>query len=122
MKIIRWILGRIILILDAITTPKGIVREASLQQEIDAATAKMAIYQFKACPFCVKVRRELKRHSLNIELRDAQHNAEIKAELTTEGGRHKVPCLRIEKADNSVEWLYESNDIIAYLKNQFSLS
>ncbi len=122
MKIIRWILGRIILILDAITSPKGIVRDASAQKDIDAATARMSIYQFKACPFCVKVRRELKRHSLNIELRDAQHDARIKAELVREGGRHKVPCLRIEKPDNSVEWLYESTDIISYLKTQLNLS
>lgn len=121
MKTIRWILGTIILLLDAITAPKGIVRDAAAQKQIDAATASMSMYQFKACPFCVKVRRELKRHSLNIELRDAQNNADIKAELTREGGRHKVPCLRIEKSDSSVEWLYESNDIIAYLKNQFNL-
>ena len=120
MKIIRWILGRIILVLDAITTPKGIVRDATAQQEIDAVTATMSMYQFKTCPFCVKVRREFKRQSLNIELRDAKDDAEIKAELVREGGRHKVPCLRIEKPDNSVEWLYESNDIIAYLKNQFN--
>ena len=120
MKIIRWILGRIILVLDAITSPKGIVRDAAAQQEIDAVTATMSMYQFKTCPFCVKVRREFKRQSLNIELRDAKDDAEIKAELVREGGRHKVPCLRIEKPDNSVEWLYESNDIIAYLKNQFN--
>ena len=122
MKIIRWILGRIILVLDAITSPKSVVREAAAQKEIDAVTANMAMYQFKACPFCVKVRREIKRHGLNIELRDVQNDADIKAELTTEGGRHKVPCLRIEKPDNSVEWLYESNDIIAHLKNQFNLA
>ncbi len=121
MKIIRWILGRIILVLDAITSPKGIVRDAAVQQEIDAVTATMSMYQFKTCPFCVKVRREFKRQSLNIELRDAKDDAEIKAELVREGGHHKVPCLRIEKPDNSVEWLYESNDIIAYLKNQFNL-
>ena len=122
MKIIRWILGRIILVLDAITTPKGIVRDATAQQEIDAVTATMSMYQFKTCPFCVKVRREFKRQSLNIELRDAKDDAEIKAELVREGGLHKVPCLRIEKTDNSVEWLYESNDIIAYLKKQFNLA
>jgi glutaredoxin len=122
MKIIRWILGRIILILDAITAPKGIVRDAAAQKEIDTATVSMSMYQFKACPFCVKVRRELKRHSLNIEMRDAQNDAETKAELIREGGSRKVPCLRIEKPDNSVEWLYESNDIIAYLKNRFNLA
>jgi glutathione S-transferase len=42
--------------------------------------------------------------------------------LVREGGRHKVPCLRIENADKSVEWLYESSDIIARLKSQFNLA
>jgi glutathione S-transferase len=49
-------------------------------------------------------------------LRDAKNDVGHKATLLNEGGRHKVPCLRIEKADDSVQWLYESNDIIAYLK------
>jgi len=122
MKVIRWILGQIILILDFLTSPKAVVREAEEQRAIDDVTASMSIYQFKTCPFCVKVRRELKRHALHIELRDAKNDAELKAELVREGGRHKVPCLRIEKPDNSVQWLYESNDIIAYLKNQFNLA
>ncbi len=30
------------------------------------------------------------------------------------GGKTQVPCLRIEQADGSVEWMYESNDIIEY--------
>jgi glutaredoxin len=122
MKVIRWILGQIILVLDFLTSPKAVVREAAAQKAIDDVTATMSMYQFKTCPFCVKVRRELKRHALHIELRDAKNDAELKAELVREGGRHKVPCLRIEKPDNSVEWLYESNDIIAYLKNQFKLA
>ena len=121
MKIIRWVLGQIILILDFLTSPKAVVREAEEQRAIDDVTASMSMYQFKTCPFCVKVRRELKRHALHIELRDAKNDAELKAELVREGGRHKVPCLRIEKPDNSVQWLYESNDIIAYLKQQFNL-
>lgn len=121
MKLVRWILGRIILILDVLTSPKPIVRDAAAQKAIDETTASMSLYQFKTCPFCVKVRRELKRHALNIETRDAKDNAEVKAELVREGGRHKVPCLRTESTDGSVTWLYESNDIIAHLKHQFNL-
>lgn len=121
MKIIRMILGQIILLLDFLTSPKPLIREAPAQKAIDDVTASMSLYQFKTCPFCVKVRRELKRHSLNIELRDAKNDAQIKAELIREGGRHKVPCLRTEKADGSVEWMYESNDIIAHLKQEFKL-
>jgi len=122
MKAIRWILGQLILVLDAITSPKSAVRELSVQKVIDDATASMSMYQFKTCPFCVKVRRELKRHALNIELRDAKNDADIKAELVREGGRHKVPCLRTENPDGSVQWLYESNDIIAHLKKEFKLA
>ena len=119
MKLVRWILGRIILVLDVLTSPKPIVRDAAAQKAIDETTASMSLYQFKTCPFCVKVRRELKRHALNIETRDAKDNAEVKAELVREGGRHKVPCLRTESTDGSVTWLYESNDIIKYLEERF---
>ncbi|HAZ95447.1 glutaredoxin [bacterium] len=122
MVVIRWILGQIILVLDFLTSPKAVVRETAAQQAVDDVTATMSMYQFKTCPFCVKVRRELKRHALHIELRDAKNDAELKAELVNEGGRHKVPCLRIENADKSVEWLYESSDIIARLKSQFKLA
>jgi glutathione S-transferase len=81
----------------------------------------MAIYQFETCPFCVKVRRELRRQSLSIELRDAKNDLDIKAELVREGGRHKVPCLRTDNPDGSIDWLYESSDIIAHLQDTFSL-
>ena len=121
MTVIRWVLGRIILLLDFLTSPKSVARTPAAQQAVDEITASMSMYQFKTCPFCVKVRRQLKRHALNIELRDAKGNPELKAELVREGGHHKVPCLRIEKSDNSVQWLYESSDIIAYLKHQFNL-
>mgnify|MGYP006061079991 CR=1 FL=1 len=121
MKIVRWILGRIILILDALTSPTPLVREAAQQKVVDESTASMSMYQFETCPFCVKVRRELKRHSLHIELRDAKNDAELKAELEREGGRHKVPCLRTDSPNGTAEWLYESADIIEHLKAKFNL-
>ncbi len=121
MKIIRWMLGRIILLVDALTSPTPVIREPGHQREIDESTSSMAIYQFTTCPFCVKVRRELKRQSLNIELRDAKNDPDIKAELVREGGRHKVPCLRTDNPDGSADWLYESNDIIAHLQDKFNL-
>lgn len=121
MKFVRWMLGRLILAIDFLTGPKPVVRKKEDQAAIDALTANMALYQFNACPFCVKVRRQLRKHTLNIELRDAQNNETFKAELTNQGGRHKVPCLRIEKGPNDVKWLYESDDIISFLKAEFKL-
>jgi len=120
MKFVRWFLGRIILAVNFLTKPKGLMRDPQEQQAVDAATAKMSLYQFEACPFCVKIRRELTRLSLNIELRDAKNNAAFKDELIREGGKHKVPCLRIEDDANTVKWLYESKDIASFLQAEFS--
>ena len=122
MKIIRWILGRVILVVDAVTAPTEVKRSAAEQKKIDELTQPMSLYQFQACPFCVKVRRQLKRHGLKIELRDAKNNQSIKAELVREGGLHKVPCLRTDNPDGSSTWLYESNDIIAHLNERLGLS
>ncbi len=119
MKVIRWILGRIILLLDFVFSPRGVKRTAEDQQAVDQQSAQLALYQFDACPFCVKVRRSMKRQSIKVELRDAKHNRQHRAELESGGGRVKVPCLRIEKED-SVEWMYESSDIVAYLEKEFA--
>ena len=122
MKLVRWFLGRLILTVDFLTRPKSLVREEGAQDTIDALTENLSIYQFAACPFCVKVRRQLRKNSLNIELRDAKNNAEHKDELTREGGKYKVPCLRIESDTGDIKWLYESNNIISYLKTELVLS
>ncbi len=119
MKVIRWILGRIILLLDFVFSPRGIKRSAEEQARLDAKASQLALYQFDACPFCVKVRRAMKRQAIKIELRDAKNNAEHRAELETGGGKIKVPCLRIED-EQGVKWMYESSDIVAYLEKEFA--
>lgn len=119
MAIIRWILGRIILLVDFLTSPRAPKRDTQVQQTIDEQTAALSLYQFEACPFCVKVRRAMKRNGLNIELRDAKKDANHREALLAEGGRVKVPCLRIDKEDGEVEWMYESSDIISYLEKRF---
>ncbi len=122
MKFVRWLLGRIVLTLNFITNPKPIVRDSAEQEKIDARTANMSIYQFEACPFCVKVRRQLRRHALHIELRDAKNDLKHKADLISQGGKHKVPCLRIDDGFDDVKWLYESDEIISFLKSEFKLT
>ena len=119
MTFIRWFLGKLILTLDFIFTPRGIKRSPADQQRVDELSRHWALYQFQACPFCVKVRRAMKRQSLHIELRDAKNNPQHRADLEAGGGRIKVPCLRIEQA-GKVEWLYESSEIIAYLNHHLS--
>ncbi|MCU7223279.1 glutaredoxin, partial [Pseudomonas brassicacearum] len=76
--------------------------------------------QFHACPFCVKTRRALHRLNVPVTLRDAKNDPLHRQALLEGGGRVKVPCLRIEEDDGKVTWMYESNDIIAYLDKRFS--
>ena len=119
MAIIRWILGRLILLIDALTSPKGVTRPSEVQEKLDQQTARLALYQFKACPFCVKVRRFLKQHSLKIETRDAKGNPLFREELLKGGGDIKVPCLRIQNGQGEIAWLYESSEIIQYLEQHY---
>jgi len=122
MAIIRWILGTLILTFNWITTPRGIKRRPEAQALIDEQTGKLALYQYKACPFCVKVRRAMKRQSLDIETRDVKRCDVAKEQLLAGGGNLKVPCLRIEDEQGGVNWMYESSDIISYLECRFTSS
>jgi glutaredoxin len=120
MVIIRAILGALILFFNWVFTPKSIKREASKQALIDVETQKLVLYQYAACPFCVKVRRSIKRNGLNIETRDAKRSEQFKEELLQGGGQLKVPCLRIEDDNGDVRWMFESGDIISYLEQRFN--
>ena len=121
MSLIRWFLGKLILFINAITLPKPILRKKFDQDKIDKETKYLTIYQFEACPFCVKVRRFIWKNSLKINLKDAKNNKVFKSELVNEGGKHKVPCLRIDKINSKTEWLYESTEIIKFLEKEFKL-
>jgi len=120
MKIIRWVLGRIILLVELLTTPKGVIRNKVKQNEIDEKTENYSIYQFKACPFCVKVRKKINKYSLNIEYRDAKNDVNHRADLETLGGKVKVPCLRITNKNGQDQWIYESRAIIENIEELVS--
>ena len=119
MAFIRWFLGRIILLLNFIFSPRPLKRAQEEQRALDLRTANLSLYQYEACPFCVKVRRALRRNSLNIELRDVKKVDLYRQELLEGGGKIKVPCLRIDEADGEVRWMYESSDIIHYLEQSY---
>ena len=120
MAIIRIILGRLILFFNWIFTPRSVNRDPAQQALIDAETASLTLYQYEACPFCVKVRRAMKRHALTIETRDVKRSAPAREELLAGGGNLQVPCLRIEGEQGQVQWMYESSDIVRYLEARFA--
>jgi glutaredoxin len=113
--VVRLVLGEVIIFLNWLFKPKQVTRSSDQQQALDAKCKPLSLYQFRGCPFCVKVRRELFRLNLNLELRDIKKHPSYKDELLAGGGKTMVPCLRIESEDG-VEWLYESSDINAYLQ------
>lgn len=117
---LRLVLAPIMLISEKLTTPKAVSRSPEEQAEVDRACEDLALYQFRTCPFCIKVRKELARLALPIETRDAQFDQQHRHELAENGGRVKVPCLRIAHDDGEVEWLYESDDINAWLHQRFA--
>ncbi|QSX31406.1 glutaredoxin family protein [Shewanella cyperi] len=118
MAIIRWLLGRLILLFDALFSPRAPKRAPEQQAQLDEQTKPLALYQYAACPFCVKVRRAMKRQGLNIALVDAKQ-AEHKQLLQQQGGKVQVPCLRIEDAGET-RWLYESGEIIQFLQQRYA--
>ena len=121
LKLIRWLLGRLILILDWLFSPKPLQRATEQQQKVDEAVKNLSLYQFKACPFCVKVRRTMRRLNLNIPTCDALKNETCRAELLSEGGQIQVPCLKIIENDGQVKWMYESSVIVDYLDREFGI-
>jgi glutaredoxin len=119
MAIIRLILGKLILFFDWAFPPRSITRNPAQQALIDGQTASLTLYQYQACPFCVKVRRAMKRQGLKIETRDVKRNDLAREELLAGGGDLKVPCLRIGESEGGAQWMYESKDIIEYLEGRF---
>ncbi len=73
------------------------------------------LYHFTTCPFCIKVRLAMKIMGISMECKNIHANDENRARLIAGGGKPQVPCLRIVQND-AVRWLYESSDIIQYLK------
>ena len=119
LRAIREGLGRVVILADYLTRPKQMEREESEQGAIDQATADLSLYQFHACPFCVKTRRAIHRLNLSIPLRDIRQNPADHQALLEGGGNTKVPCLRIVE-NGETQWMYESNDIIRYLEERFA--
>ncbi|MFK0570098.1 glutaredoxin family protein [Endozoicomonas sp.] len=119
LKIFRNVLGYGIATVDVITRPKAIKRSPEQQAAVDAQTTTMALYQFMACPFCIKTRRAIHKLGLNIQTRDAMKDGQDRNELQQMGGKVKVPCLRIQEEGKDDTWMYESGDIIQYLQQRF---
>lgn len=119
LNLVRNLLGSIIALIDIITRPRKLKRSVEKQQQVEKELKNMALYQFFACPFCIKTRRALHRLNLPMEKRSATKGSPFRAELEQRGGKVQVPCLRINE-EGQESWLYESGEIIKYLEQRYS--
>jgi len=79
----------------------------------------LQLYVKTLCPFCVRVQHRMAALDVAIALKNIFLNPSHRSELMSGGGIQMVPCLRIASADGTVEWLYESADIVRYLEQRF---
>ena len=119
-RTLRVVLGPVMLLKERLTQPAGVQRAPAAQAAIDQQCQSLALYQFSTCPFCIKVRQEMRRLSLPIEKRDAQHHTANRDALLQGTGATQVPCLRITEADGQTRWLKDSAAIVAYLRERFA--
>ncbi|PSJ42416.1 glutaredoxin [Zobellella endophytica] len=96
---------------------KGADHEGAPAPVVDSLD-KLALYQKAWCPYCQRVKAVIGELDLEITEYDTNEPAHLQA-LLAGGGQRMVPCLRIEHAPGQYYWLYESMDIIAYLRRHF---
>ncbi|HSG32225.1 MAG TPA: glutathione S-transferase N-terminal domain-containing protein [Thermodesulfobacteriota bacterium] len=72
------------------------------------------LYIKPQCPYCVKVMNYMKQRNIELPLKNLNDSADIREELISIGGKGQVPCLVIDGVA-----MYESSDIIKYLRNEY---
>lgn len=120
LKAFRNGLGNLIACVESLTRPAKKQRSAEAQAKVNHEATSLALYQFHACPFCIKVRRVLHTLNVPVPLKDVQKDKAAELELIQKGGKRQVPCLRIIETDGTERWLYESKAIIDYLTTRFN--
>ena len=114
------VVGSLIRIVDFLTSPSPMQRSASEQAKIAEDCKNLTLYQYPSCPFCVRVRRNMKRLNLPIRQIDPRKDDQWMQQLVNEGGKAQVPCLQIVDGNGSSNWMYESADINSYLDQRFA--
>lgn len=72
------------------------------------------LYVGAVCRFCKKVENFMEENNIDIPLVNINEDRQAMLELMEKGGKRQVPCLY-----HDGEYLYESDDIIAFLKENY---
>ena len=119
-RTLRLVLGPVMMVRERLTRPQAVVRPPAVQAKVDKQCRDLVLYEYKTCPFCIKVRQEMHRLALPIERRDAQQEGSNREALVRGGGRAKVPCLKVTDRSGKSQWMYESDEIVAFLRGRFA--
>lgn len=77
----------------------------------------LTLYYKPTCPFCQNVFEVTDEFNIELDLQDISDDDAAREELIEKGGKQQVPFLVDTDKDVS---MYESNDIIAYLKENYA--
>ncbi|RAP32392.1 glutaredoxin [Candidatus Marinamargulisbacteria bacterium SCGC AG-414-C22] len=76
---------------------------------------ELTLYTSNFCFYCEKVLRYMERTSVEIPIKNISTDSNLREELINLGGKTQTPCLAINN-----EALYESDDIIVWLDENFN--
>ena len=79
--------------------------------------AEIEFYVLPGCPFCAKVENKLQELDLDYESRQVPRSRSERDEVAEVSGQRGVPV--IVDADNGVDGMYESDDIVNYLERTY---
>ena len=91
MALIRWFVGRVILLINFLFSPRSPQHSSELNAKLNDALLGMLLYQYPACPFCVKVRRAMKRSGIQLPLIDAKRDPVARQTLEQEASDGTMP-------------------------------
>jgi glutathione S-transferase len=77
---------------------------------------QLTLYFRYSCFFCRRVMAELEELGLMVEMRSVDEYDHL-SQLVDGGGMQQVPALLMTEKDGTESWMYESNDILHYLRD-----
>ena len=79
----------------------------------------LTLYYTPTCPFCQRVLQLAENLNIELDLQDVSADESVMTALVEKGGKEQVPFLVDTEKDIS---MYESSDIIEYLRENYANS
>lgn len=76
------------------------------------------LYQTQFCPYCAKVRVAIEALGIDVTIINAPRGSEERTQMVALGGKEQVPFLVDATNPEAVVTMYESDDIVEYLKKK----